>query len=433
MTHQLPYGQHTLEVNCPDDALVYQARFPAPAADPAERVLEALAAPLGANSLMDVVKARRAGAVVVVVSDITRPVPYRAFLARMLAQIEAAGVSRNEVLVLIATGMHRPSTAAERLEMFGAEVVRDYRIVDHRADCDAELVELPGVSWSGNRVRLNRLFVNAGCRIVTGLVEPHFMVGFSGGRKAVCPGLVSLDTIRRFHGYEFIAHGSTRSALLEGNPCHEEALSVARQAGVDFALNVVMNHKRQVVRAFAGELEQAHAAACAFAHACCCPRVETEADVLLTSCGGHPLDTTFYQCVKGFVSPLPAVKQGGVIICAGGCSEGIGSEEYRGILQRYAGRWREFLQDIQQPGVFTKDQWELQIHTRALLKTGQEDLHFVTSGVPQPLLDTLNVRGHAVEPQHAAATVQRLLDEAARSGARVAVIPEGPYCAPVAG
>jgi nickel-dependent lactate racemase len=430
MKAELRYGRTCVELSLPDSTTVYATGYPAPAADPSAAVADALASPVGAPPFVEAVSARRAGAVVVVVSDITRPVGYAAFLPGMLETIVRAGVRREDILVLVATGMHRPSTPAEREEMFGPEVAARYRIVDHDA-CDAAgLVEMPGLSWSGNAVELNRHFVEAGFRILTGLVEPHFMAGFSGGRKAVCPGLASLHTIRRFHGYEFLADPRAANGVLEGNPCHEEAVSVARLAGVDFSLNVVLDGARRLVRAFAGGLEPAHAAACAFARECACPTVETEADVVVTSSGGHPLDATFYQCVKGLVSCLPAVRRGGTVISFGGCAEGIGSPEYAGLLDRYGHRCDEFIADIRDPARFTKDQWELQVHLRATAHVGRDRLHFLTDGIPADRLARIPVAGSSVPAGGIARAAQDLVDRHAREGARFAAIPEGPYCAP---
>jgi nickel-dependent lactate racemase len=375
---------------------------------------------------------RRPGKVCVVVSDITRPIPYAAFLPRLLARVEAAGVPRRDIQILVATGMHRPSTPAERIEMLGARVAAQYEMVDHRADDEDELASVPGRSASGRPIRLNRHLVAAGFRLATGLVEPHFMAGFSGGRKAICPGCASLDTVRHFHGAEFLADPRACHGVLDGNPLHLEALSVARALGVDFTVNVVMDRERRIVAAFAGELEAAHAAACDFVRRCACPVVEVEADVAVTSSGGHPLDATFYQCVKGFVSCLPAVRSGGTIVALGGCAEGVGSPEYRAAMERFPGaRWREFLEHIRRPGVFDKDQWQYQMHARALERVGEGGLVFISPGLDTAAFASIPVRGVSVAPDGVRAVVQRSVDEAAEAGLRLALFPEGPYCAPL--
>ena len=339
----------------------------------------------------------------------------------------AAGLNREEIIILIACGMHRRSTPEERLEMFGAEIVEKFQIVDHRADAD-DLIELPQRTWANNRLRLNRRFVEAGFRLITGLVEPHYMAGFSGGRKAICPGLASLETVRRFHGYSFLADERAAIGRLDDNPCHLEALSAAQAVGVDFSVNVVLNDERQVVRVFAGELDAAHRRACAFVKQHANPLVD-EHDVVLTCSAGYPLDATFYQSTKSFVCALPAVKPGGTVITVGGCREGIGSREYQDLLFRYADDWRRFLRDIAQTDEVIKDQWQHQMHTRALAKIGRDNIRFVTDALPQSTLDRLSVNGTATEDVQSA--VQRLVDEVVAAGKSLCVIPEGPYCAPL--
>jgi len=426
------YDREELTLNVPDDAQVYESHFPEPEAPADQLVFQTLEKPFGAPRFEEILKTRRAGKVVIVVSDITRPIPYFSFLPQMLERIEAAGVAREEILILVATGMHRVSTHAEHIEMFGEFVANHYAITDHRADEADELAEIPGKSWSGNSIVLNRHLVEAGFRISTGLVEPHFMAGYSGGRKAICPGCSSLDTVRNFHGEPFLADERACNGNLEGNPLHLESLSVAKALGVDFTLNVVLNDKRQVVKAFAGELEAAHEAACCFVQGCACPTVTTEADVVITCSGGYPLDATFYQCVKGFVSCIPAVKPQGTIVSFGGCTEGIGSPEYTATMSEFGeGNWHLFPQHIQKPGVFEKDQWQFQMHCRTLAKLGEENLRFVTAGLSEEQLKKLSVNPLAVPRDAVQATIQKLIDEAVAEGKTIAVFPEGPYCAPI--
>lgn len=423
-------GRKVVSVDVPDDAIVYESRFPAPT-PAAQLVAAALDKPVDSLPLKEALGARADGDVVIVVSDVTRPIPYAEFLPQMMAAVESAGVPREEILILIATGMHRPSTEEERVEMFGPDIVERYRIVDHAADDPGDLVALSGKSWSGSAVRLNRRYVEAGFRIVTGLVEPHFMAGFSGGRKAIFPGLTALDSICKFHSYEFLADSRARNGILDGNPCHLESLSAARLAGVDFSLNIVLNNDRETVAAFAGELEGAHREACAFVRDCAIRPVEQSADIVLTSCGGYPLDTTFYQCVKGMVSCLPALRDGGTVVAFGGCSEGVGSPEYTETLTKYSGRWREFLTDIQRPGPFIKDQWQFQMQCLALEKAGEGNLIFVTDGLDQGQLDTLSVNGQTAGQGEVGQVLSEIMHRQSYQGKQVAVFPEGPYCAPV--
>lgn len=428
MNIAIPYDTSTLAIDVPDHAMVYRTTYPSPPAPASALVAEALNSPAQSLPLRQALGLRREGRVVVVVSDITRPIPYRAFLRVLVDEIESAGVCREDILIIVATGMHRPSTQEERAYMFGG-IAEEYRIEDH--DAGGELKEVAGLSLSGRPVSLNRSFVDAGFRIVTGLVEPHFMAGFSGGRKAVCPGLASLDTIQAFHGYDFLSSPKAANARLEGNPCHEESLSVARLAGVDYSLNVVLDGSRRIVAAYAGDIEAAHLMACAYVKRHACPMVREEADAVITGCGGYPLDATFYQCVKGMVAAVPAVKQGGMIIAAGGCRERMGSPEYRDVMSRHAHDFRGFLRHIRTSKRVEKDQWEFQMQIRALDRVGTEGLVFFSSGLDEEEAGHCSARAVCSDAGSIARSLQDMVNRIAREGGSIAVIPEGPYCTPV--
>jgi nickel-dependent lactate racemase len=431
MLVNIPYGNRHIEIRLPDDAAVYRTSYREPENDPRKLVQNALRNPVNSPPLSEMLRKSGVRSVVIVVSDITRPVPYADFLDTVLEEIEDAAVQRENIIILIATGMHRPSTAAEREHMFGPEVCERYRIIDHRADKPDELVTIRGTSKAGRPIELNRWFVEADFRIVTGLVEPHFMAGFSGGRKAICPGLCSLETVKALHSFTFLNNPSARNGHLEGNPLHYEALSVARKADAGFCINLVVDRKHRVVNAVAGELEASHNTACKFVSKHSCPPVEQEKDVVLTSSGGYPLDATFYQCVKGMVSCLPTVKRGGVVVSIGSCSEGIGGGEYQNFMYEYSGRWRQFLGHIQSNDNIIKDQWQFQMQTRVLQHVGDDNLIFVTAGLSASDLTRLNVNGIHASEGYIQQRVQELLDGLIYEGRSVAVIPEGPYCAPI--
>lgn len=432
MLVNVPYNNRHIDIRVPDDAAVYCTSYKEPEINPRELVLKAVRNPIECSPFSETLGKPGAKSVVVVVSDITRPIPYADFLNAVLEEIEAAAVPKDNIIIIIATGMHRPSTAAEREHMFGSEVCRRYRIIDHHAEKTDELVSINGTSFAGRPIELNRCFVEADFRIVTGLVEPHFMAGFSGGRKSVCPGLCSLETVKMFHGYSFLDDPSAKSGNLEGNPLHQEALSIARQANVDFCINLVVNRKHQLVDAYAGDLEASHKTTCKFVSRHACPPVEQEKDVVLTSSGGYPLDATFYQCVKGMTSCLPTVKRGGVVVSIGSCSEGIGGPEYENVMHKYSGRWREFIKDLQGTDKVIKDQWEFQMQTRVLEHVGDDNLIFVTGGLTASDLKRLCVNGIHVSEGQVQKRVQELLDGLVHEGRSLAIIPEGPYCAPLA-
>jgi lactate racemase len=428
MLLEIPYDKTALVIDVPESAIVYRSSYPEPAASASAAVSEALKNPIGSPALQQALARRRKGKVVIVVSDITRPVPYRDFLPALIGEIGSAGIRPDEILILVATGMHRPSTPEERQYMFG-DIAEKYQIEDH--DAEGELKEIDGRSFSGRRVSLNRSFVDAGFRIVTGLVEPHFMAGFSGGRKAICPGLVSLETIQAFHGYDFLKNPKAANAILEGNPCHDEALSVARLAGVDYSLNVVLDGSKRLVAAFAGELEAAHKKACSFVREHACPVVKNETDAVITGCGGYPLDATFYQCVKGMIGAIPAVKPGGKIIAAGCCMEHMGSKEYRDIMFTHSQNCGGFLEHIKKSCRVEKDQWELQMQIRAIDKVGAGGLVFLSSGLDEEEVKYISARPFNSDTVSINNSLKETVDKLVKEGKSIAVIPEGPYCTPL--
>ena len=254
------------------------------------------------------------------------------------------------------------------------------------------------------------------------------MAGFSGGRKAICPGLVGLDAVQKFHGFSFLSHPNASAAILNDNPCHEENTSIARMCPPDYAINIVLDTKKDINAVISGELFASHHGAVEYVKAACCPVVQEPADVVVTSSGGYPLDTTFYQCVKGFVGCLPAVKNQGEILSFGSCSEGIGSPEYTAIMKKYSGNYSRFIEDIKDGPSFIKDQWEFQMHIRALEKIGQQNLHFFTSGIPADELSLLSVNPHYAPASEIKKQLQNQIDLAVRAQKRIGVFPEGPYC-----
>lgn len=430
MKISIPFDDIFLDIAVPENTVVYRTAYPEPAGTAAQIVMDALDHPIGSLPFKAALAGRRSSEVVIVVSDITRPIPYKTFLPEMLDEIATAGVKKDDIRILVATGMHRPGTDEERRYMFG-DIAGQYIIEDH--DAEGTLEKIEGRSHSGRPVFLNKSFVNAGFRIITGLVEPHFMAGFSGGRKAVCPGLVSLETIQTFHGYDFLNSANAVNANLDGNPCHQEALSVARLAAVDFSVNVVLDTQKLVIRAFAGGLEAAHLEACAFVRDHACPAVREESDVVLTGCGGYPLDATFYQCVKGIVAAIPAVKPGGLIIAAGGCREKMGSTEYCGLMRSCADDYRGFLHRIRNAETVDKDQWQFQMQTRALEKVGNEGIVMFSNGLDDSESQYIAGRHQRVSSETAEKEIQAFINTLVSSGKRLAIIPEGPYCTPVSG
>jgi len=424
-TVRLPYGKEFVSLHLPDRSAVLS-----PSAGPSEKldvrnIRDALNAPIASPPLIELLRRTRPRTVAITISDITRAVPNRLFMQEILRILESAGISDDAVTIIVGTGMHRPSTFEEHEELLGGKVLRRYRVVDHCADDAPSLMQVSHEPY----VAVNRLFAEADFRIVTGFIEPHFMAGYSGGRKGVCPALVDLETIQRFHGYETLADPRAKEGVLDGNPCHEIALEVARRVGVDFLFNVAINREKEIVGIYCGDPEEAHARGCRDVAHWTSVTLGKQYDIVLTSGGGYPLDQNFYQTVKGMCLALPALQEGGTLLIVSSCREQLGSPEYTELMKRYAGRWREFLTDISSnPEQTVKDQWELQLQCRVLQRVGVEGVLFFSDEMDPALQRKVNVTpilGREPVERRLQRTVDELLEE--NPNASVAVIPEGPY------
>ena len=259
----LEYGRTGLEVDLPAANIVkcLGYRSAQPLADPDDAVRDALVSPIGCDPLVDL--ARGKSSACVVISDVTRPVPNAVLLPPVLETLEKSGIPREDIIILVATGMHRPNVGDELEEMVGGEVARNYRIENHDGLNLDQHTSL-GKSPNGVPVWIDSRYVGADLKITTGLIEPHFMAGFSGGRKLVCPGIAALETIRVWHGPKFLEHPNARVGVLKENPVHEENTWIARRAGCDFIVNTVIDAQRQILKLVAGDMEQALSRRCRF-------------------------------------------------------------------------------------------------------------------------------------------------------------------------
>ncbi|MBI2302016.1 MAG: nickel-dependent lactate racemase [Armatimonadetes bacterium] len=421
MRIELDYGRTGLSAELPDDHLraVLTLRQAEPLADQPGAVRDALREPLGCAPLATLARGRKNACIVI--CDVTRPVPNQVILPQVIAELEAAGIPPEAITILVATGNHRPNEGAELEAMIGADLAAGYRVVNHHSDRDDEQACL-GDSRQGVPILVDRTYVEADLKVITGLIEPHFMAGYSGGRKIVCPGLISIKTVNYFHSPALLEDPRATNGVLDGNPLHLFALEVAHRAGVDFSVNVVIDAARNICGVFAGELETAHLAGVEFCNTISAAPLDEPAEIVVTSSAGYPLDATYYQAVKGMVGALPALKPGGTIIIAAELSEGIGGPEFRDML--FDMRDLDgFMSKIQAPGFFIKDQWEVEMLCR-VLRAG--DVMLVGSGVPPDEL-----RRCHVTPQP---TVEAAVAEAlAKHGpeARIVAIPSGPYLVPV--
>jgi nickel-dependent lactate racemase len=417
----LDYGKTGMEVEVPDRNLVgpLGLRPVEPLADPAGKLAAALARPIGSAPLVELARGRKSACVLI--CDITRPVPNELLLRQILPTLERGGIPRENILILIATGLHRPNEGDELVELVGAEIAANYRVENHDGRNLSEHANL-GMSPRGVPVWIDRRYVEADLKIATGLIEPHLMAGYSGGRKLICPGIAALETVQCWHGPAFLEHPRADCGILEGNPVHEENTRIARMAGCDFIVNVSLDNDRRVTSLVAGDMEAAFAKGVEFVESVCKAPVPEACDVVVTSSAGYPLDTTFYQAIKGLTGVLPIVKQGGTIVIAAALDQGIGSPEFRSLFTENADL-DTFMRRIMGKDYFVLDQWQLEKLGHVCRKARPR---FVTQG-----LNPATMKGLFVD---SVPSVEQAIAEALTEygpNARIAVVPKGPYVLPV--
>jgi len=388
---EVEFGDEFLEVAVPPECEILHMKKVPPLANSREEISKALNNPIGAPRLGEIIRSKgkpiNEVTVCVTVSDITRPVPYKGengILLPLLEILEGAGIGRENIVLVVGTGMHRASTMEEKHFMFGAEVVDNYRIVDHNCE-DLSSQVLAARTSKGTEVYVNKVFHDSDIKIVTGLVESHFMAGISGGRKGVCPALVNTTTIQKFHGAVFLEHPHATNLVLEGNPCHEEALEVAQTVGVDFMVNTTLDHKLSITGVFAGDLIEAHLAAFEAMREYVQVPIREPFDIILTHAGYVGRD--HYQSVKCAVGAMPAVKENGIMVIAANNidAEPIGSPEYKTLLHllKILGPDR-YISILRHPDwAFTKDQWEPEMWGKPIRKVGKDGLIYCAPHIPE--------------------------------------------------
>jgi nickel-dependent lactate racemase len=344
-------------------------------------------------------------------------VPNKVILPPLLETLEQTGIPREKITILIATGIHRPNNAEELETMVGRDLMERYRIVNHISQ-KPETHAYLGTTQHGTPVHIDKTYLEADLKIITGLIEPHLMAGYSGGRKAICPGIASIETMKVMHGPELMEHPKSAVGILEGNPFHIEATEIALMAGIDFNLNVAIDKDRQITGVFAGDMVESHRVGAQFVEKHARVTLPAAADAVVVSSAGYPLDATFYQAVKGLLTAVEIVKQGGSILLVAACSEGIGSKPFTDLIFK-TDDLTAFVQGLYNPANFVIDQWQLEELAKVARKA---DIYFYTDGIPYHQRVKLFV--------HPLKSAQEGIEEIlTRYGAdtQIAVIPEGPY------
>jgi nickel-dependent lactate racemase len=416
MRMHLAFGKTGLAVDLPEGYRyrALEARSATPLPDPRSALEAALDEPIAAPGIEELARGKRSAAISV--CDITRPAPNRMTLPPLLARLERAGVPRNNINILIATGLHRPAGEAEIREICGEGIAAAYRIENHHARNLAEHRPL-GSTASGVPVHIDERFVSADLHITLGFIEPHMMLGYSGGRKLIAPGLAAQETIKVLHSPKFMRDARAVEGAITDNPLHRELLEIARMARHDFALDVALARDRSIAGIFAGRPEAAHACGVEFVSRLMLETLEEPVDAVITTSAGYPLDLTFYQSIKGITAASHILKPGGRILLVAACEEGAGAPEFSNMLLAGASEG-EFLGRIADAPVVV-DQWQLE---KLALVTRRSRVWYYVPGLPAEYRSKLWGRCCA----SAEAAIRELIDGLA-PGSAIAVIPEGPY------
>lgn len=419
MRVQLAYGRSGLDVDLPDDTDVIRPRFVAGLPDEQAALRAALRAPIASPPLAEL--AQRGDRVVIVHTDITRATPNERILPPLLAELERAGVRRGDITLLNGLGTHRKQTDRELRAMLGDAVVDNYRCVQHDCFDDAGLLSL-GETSRGHPVRINRDYMEADVRILTGFIEPHFFAGFSGGPKAILPSLAGAESVFTNHGLRMIGDPRSTWGITEGNPIWEEMREVALRTAPTFLLNVTLNTERQITGVFAGDMLHAHADGCRFVRASAMAPVDQPYDVVITTNSGYPLDQNLYQSVKGMSAAAPVVRAGGAIVAATACEDGLPDHgQYAALLAR-AGSPQGVLEMISQPDFQAHDQWQVQVQAQIQQRA---EVHVYSDGLSElQIARALFIPCRSIE--------QTVVGLMARFGprARLCVLPDGPLTVP---
>jgi nickel-dependent lactate racemase len=422
MDIQLLYGKKELSVNLPEHINVQVInKHPMPVLSDSDRaVREAFENPIQSPSLSSLARGKKSACILV--CDITRPVPNGLILPPLVNTLLAEGIDREDILILVATGLHRPNEGEELRELIGSdEIFNTIPIENHFARDREAHVDL-GFTSQGIPVGIDRRFIDADLRLVTGLVEPHFMAGYSGGRKVVAPGVAYQDTILKFHTTHILEHQSSENCILEGNPLHQAQLEIIRTIGDIYAVNVVIDEKRRLGLVTFGAIEPSHLEAVDFLKNYAEIDISRKFKTVVTSAGGYPLDKTYYQTVKGMVGPMSILETGGTIIIASACSEGMGSPEFISAQKMLCTHGSDkFMEILNSRSKALIDEWQTEMLLKPL-RHGSVKLY--TTNLTEEQLGQTYV-------EYAPSLEEAIIASVSMQGDNdIAVIPEGPYVIP---
>jgi lactate racemase len=419
MRVDLAYGKNGLAIELSDewDVTVIEPTFVPQVPNPGAALSSALRNPIESPALNEFVNAQdRVG---IIFSDITRPTPNHLLIPAVLTELKH--VPRKNITLFNALGTHRANTETELRSMLGDELVDGYRIVQNDA-FDRTTQENLGMSSRGHEIWLNRELFECDVKILTGFIEPHFFAGFSGGGKAVMPGMAGQTTVLGNHDAGMISSPKATWGITQGNPIWEEVQEVASRAGKLFLLNVSLNKHKQITGVFCGEMRAAHAVGCEFVRKSAMVPVDQPFDIAVTTNSGYPLDLNLYQAVKGMSAAAQIVREGGAILLAAECWDGIPEHGLYGQLLKEAENPQALLDKICKPGFLKQDQWQAQIQAQIQLKA---DVYVYSEN-----LSDSQIREALLKPCRSIEETLKGLVAKFGPQARICILPEGPQTVP---
>ncbi|HYA86870.1 MAG TPA: nickel-dependent lactate racemase [Nitrospirota bacterium] len=422
MNINMKYGKTGLPLDLPGDidVTLIQKRTMPVLKDPEGAIEAVFANPVNCKPLREEAKSCRSCCILI--CDITRPVPNGLILPQLIKELLEAGMAPDSIMVLVATGLHRPNEGDELRELVGNDwVLGTVTVANHFARRDDDHMHV-GTTSGGIEVRLDHRFIHADLRIVVGLVEPHFMAGYSGGRKIVAPGIAHEKTIRSFHCARVLEDGNSANCIIEGNPLHAAQMEVVQMVGRCLAVNTVIDEDHRISFVNFGEIVESHREAVSFVRPYAEIRLKNRFRTVVTSSAGYPLDKTYYQTVKGMVGALDIVEPGGDLIIVSACSEGIGSPDYAEAQLCLTDKGPErFLVGIIEKKYAAIDEWQTEMQVKAMKRA---NIFLYTDGLTK---EQQALTGVTIIKSPLAAITQSVKAQGDR---RVAVIPEGPYVIP---
>jgi nickel-dependent lactate racemase len=419
MQFRLPYGEGALMIELPDSYQVtlLEREAAPPLPDAPGELHDALLEPIGKAPLHALIQPE--DKIGIVFNDITRPTPNSQIIHAILDELPQ--VPRANITLFNALGTHRPNTHPELQAMLDPGLVAQYSIVQNEA-VDPAFLKYLGTTQRGHPIWLNREFLECDVKILTGFIEPHFFAGFSGGGKAIMPGMAGMETIRANHNAEMIGDPKATWGITNGNPIWEEVHEIARMLDGVFLVNVTLNKDKRITGIFCGDLEEAHRKGCEYARQTALIPVARPFDIVITSNSGYPLDLNLYQSVKGMSAAAQIVKPGGAIIIAAECRDGVPEHGLYGGLLRQHSTPDQLLGSIRGAGSVHQDQWQVQIQAMLQLKA---DIYVYSRGLSDEQVRSAMLRPCPSIEGKLAELIQQYGPEA-----RIGILPEGPQTIP---